>query len=137
MLPVDRSRVIMIEFHRRDPELSARVVNAIVDAYFTIPAGHKQEQTRGASRWLASEIDKLRPKVIEADDKVEEFRAKANLFVGTNNSNLANQQLTELTIAARGRARAEGRSRRQVADHPRHAQIPASRSKPTMSPIRS
>ena len=85
--------------------MSARVVNAIIDAYFTIQKASKQEQARGASQWLAAEIEKLRPKVIEAENNVETFRAKANLFVGTDNSSLANQQLTELTsqlAAARG-----------------------------------
>ena len=105
VLPVDKSRVILIEFQSSDPELSARVVNAVIDAYFTVQKANKQEQARGASQWLAAEIDKLRPKVIEAENNVENFRAKANLFVGTNNSNLANQQLTEMTTqlaAARG-----------------------------------
>ncbi len=105
VLPVDKSRVILIEFQSSDPELSARVVNAIIDAYFTAQKASKQEQARGASQWLAAEIDKLRPKVSEAENNVENFRAKANLFVGNNNANLANQQLTDLTTqlaAARG-----------------------------------
>jgi len=105
VLPVDKSRVILIEFQSSDPELSARVVNAIIDAYFTVQKASKQEQARGASQWLAVEIDKLRPKVSEAENNVENFRAKANLFVGNNNANLANQQLTDLTTqlaAARG-----------------------------------
>jgi uncharacterized protein involved in exopolysaccharide biosynthesis/Mrp family chromosome partitioning ATPase len=105
VLPVDKSRVILIEFQSSDPELSARVVNAIIDAYFTVQKASKQEQARGASQWLAVEIEKLRPKVVEAENNVENFRAKANLFVGSNNSNLANQQLTDMTTqlaAARG-----------------------------------
>jgi uncharacterized protein involved in exopolysaccharide biosynthesis/Mrp family chromosome partitioning ATPase len=97
ILPIDKSRVILVEFESTDPELSARVVNAIVDAYFNIQRQNKQEQNRVASRWLASEIDKLRPKVAEAEQNVENFRAKSNLFVGTNNVNLAAQQLTDLT----------------------------------------
>ena len=115
VLPVDKSRVILIEFQSSDPELSARVVNAVIDAYFTVQKANKQEQARGASQWLAAEIDKLRPKVIEAENNVENFRAKANLFVGTNNSSLGNQQLTELTTqlaAARGqKADLDARSR--------------------------
>ena len=115
VLPVDKSRVILIEFQSSDPELSARVVNAVIDAYFTVQKANKQEQARGASQWLAAEIDKLRPKVIEAENNVETFRAKANLFVGTDNSSLAAQQLTELTTqlaAARGqKADLDARSR--------------------------
>lgn len=102
VLPVDKSRVILIEFQSSDPELSARVVNAIIDAYFTVQKASKQDQARGASQWLAAEIEKLRPKVVEAENNVENFRAKANLFVGNNNSSLANQQLTELTTLLAG-----------------------------------
>jgi uncharacterized protein involved in exopolysaccharide biosynthesis/Mrp family chromosome partitioning ATPase len=94
---VDKSRVITIEFQSSDPELSARVVNAIVDAYLKLQQEAKVDQTRGASAYLAGEIEKLRKTVLEADARVEEFRAKANLFLGANSTNLANQQLGELT----------------------------------------
>jgi uncharacterized protein involved in exopolysaccharide biosynthesis/Mrp family chromosome partitioning ATPase len=94
---VERSRVITIEFQSGDPELSANVVNAIVDAYMKLQQVSKQEQTRSASAYLASEIDKLRKTVKEADSRVEEFRAKANLFIGTNDTSLSSQQLGELT----------------------------------------
>lgn len=97
VLPIDKSRVIQVEFQSSDSELAARVVNAIVDAYLSIQRAAKQEQTRNASQWLLTEIEKLRPKVAEAEAAVENFRAKANLFVGTNNSNLQQQQLSELT----------------------------------------
>jgi succinoglycan biosynthesis transport protein ExoP len=102
VLPVDKSRVILIEFQSSDPDLAARVVNAVIDAYFTVQRANKQEQARGASQWLATEIDKLRPKVVEAENAVENFRAKANLFVGTDNSSLSSQQLTELTTTLAG-----------------------------------
>ncbi|MGC4421264.1 hypothetical protein ABXW19_12350, partial [Streptococcus suis] len=39
---------------------------------------------------------KLRTKVADADSRVEEFRSKSSLFVGTNNIPLSNQQMGEL-----------------------------------------
>jgi len=105
VLPIDKSRVIQVEFQSRDPELAARVANAVVDMYFSIQRAAKQEQTRSASQWLLTEIEKLRPKVAEAEAAVENFRAKANLFVGPNSASLQHQQLSELTsqiTAARG-----------------------------------
>jgi len=97
VLPIDKSRVIQVEFQSRDPELAARVANAVVDTYFSIQRAVKQEQTRSASQWLLTEIEKLRPKVAEAEAAVENFRAKANLFVGSGNENLLQQQLSELS----------------------------------------
>jgi len=97
VLPIDKSRVIQIEFQSHDGELAARVVNAVIDTYFEFQRSSKQDQTRNASHWLAVEIEKLRPKVAEAEDAVESFRAKANLFLGNNNSSLASQQLSDMT----------------------------------------
>jgi uncharacterized protein involved in exopolysaccharide biosynthesis/Mrp family chromosome partitioning ATPase len=94
--PVDKSRVITIEFQSADPDLAARVANAIADAYLGADRGARQDQTRAASRWLSGEIEVLRQKVAEAEARVESFRAKTNLFVGTNNTTLSSQQLGEV-----------------------------------------
>ena len=95
VFPVDKSRVIAIEFQSADPELAARIANAIADNYLVFQQNARQEQTRAAGRWLSGEIDGLRKKVAEAEGKVEEFRSKANLFVGTNNTTLSSQTLGE------------------------------------------
>jgi uncharacterized protein involved in exopolysaccharide biosynthesis len=112
---VDKSRVIAIEFQSADPELAARVANTIADKYLVFQQLAKQDQARSASKWLVGELDKLRQKVTEAEAKVEDFRAKSNLFVGSNNTSLSNQQLTELSSqvsAARAqKADAEVRAR--------------------------
>jgi uncharacterized protein involved in exopolysaccharide biosynthesis/Mrp family chromosome partitioning ATPase len=102
---IEGSRVITISFSSADPELSARVANGIANTYLTMQQTAKQQQTRDASQWLAGEINNMRTKVAEADAKIEEYRAKANLYAGTNNSSLPSQQLTEITSqlsAARG-----------------------------------
>ncbi len=112
---IDRSRVIIVEFQAADPELAARVVNAIVDAYLRQTQIAKQEQIRNASAYLATEIEQLRKTVQEAESKVEDFRAKSNLFLGSNSTSLGTQQLGELTTqlaAARAqKADLESRSR--------------------------
>jgi succinoglycan biosynthesis transport protein ExoP len=93
---VDKSRVIVIEFQSRDPELAARVANSIADGYLVLLQGARQEQARSAGQWLSGEIDDLRKKVSEAESRVEDFRSKSSLFVGTNNTMLSNQQMGEL-----------------------------------------
>ena len=113
---VEKSRVIIIEFQSGDPELSAKVVNAIVDAYVKLQQAAKQEQTRGASTYLAGEIEKLRRSAQESDARVEEFRAKSNLFMGQNETSLSNQQLAELTtqLAAARAQKADLDSRSKI-----------------------
>ncbi len=93
---VDKSRVIVIEFQSRDPELAARVANSIAEGYLVLQQGARQEQAKSAGQWLFGEIDNLRRKVAEAESRVEDFRSKSSLFVGTNNTTLSNQQMGEL-----------------------------------------
>src|ERR1700682_2166342 len=93
---VDKSRVIVIEFQSRDPELAARVANSIVEGYLVLQQNARQEQAKSASQWLSGEIENLRKKVAEAESRVEDFRSKSSLFVGTNNTTLSNQQMGEL-----------------------------------------
>src|ERR1700730_5984656 len=93
---VDKSRVIVIEFQSRDPELAARVPNSIAEGYLVLQQGARQEQAKSAGQWLFGEIDNLRRKVAEAESRAEDFRSKSSLFVGTNNTTLSNQQMGEL-----------------------------------------
>jgi uncharacterized protein involved in exopolysaccharide biosynthesis/Mrp family chromosome partitioning ATPase len=93
---VDKSRVVVIEFQSRDPELAARVANSIAEGYLVMQQGARQEQAKAAGQWLSVEIDNLRKKVADAESRVEDFRSKSSLFVGTNNTTLSNQQMGEL-----------------------------------------
>jgi len=114
--PVDKSRVIVIEFQSFDPKLAAKITNAIADSYLRMEQEVRQEQTRGANRWLAGEIERLRGKVADAEAKAEEFRSYTNLLVGTNNTTLNNQQLGEINsqvAAARGQ-RADSETRAKI-----------------------
>jgi len=93
---VDKSRVIVVEFQSRDPELAARVANSIAEGYLVLQRTARQEQAKSAGQWLSGEIDHLRRKVADADSRVEDFRSKSSLFVGTNNTTLSNQQMGEI-----------------------------------------
>src|SRR6202007_1692894 len=79
-----------------DPDLAARVANSIAEGYLVLQQNARREQAKSASQWLSGEIDNLRQKVADAEARVEDFRSKSSLFVGTNNTTLSNQQLGEL-----------------------------------------
>ncbi|MET0877193.1 MAG: exopolysaccharide transport family protein [Tardiphaga sp.] len=99
---VDKSRVIVVEFQSRDPDLAARVANSIADGYLIMQQGARQEQAKSAGQWLSGEIDNLRKKVAEAESRAEDFRSKSSLFIGTNNTSLSNQQLGEISSQLNG-----------------------------------
>jgi uncharacterized protein involved in exopolysaccharide biosynthesis len=94
--PVGKSRIIAIEFRSKDPDLAARAANTIADLYLEFQEGAKKDTARNASSWLGTNIDALRRRVSEAEAKVEAFRGKSGLFVGTNNAPINAQQLSEL-----------------------------------------
>ncbi len=112
---VEKSRVIVVDFLSANPDLAARVANTIAETYLKMQQTSKQDQTRAAGDWLAGEIANLRTKVADSEAKVEAYRTKSNLYVGSNNSSLPNQQLTEINSqisAARGqKADLEARAR--------------------------
>jgi succinoglycan biosynthesis transport protein ExoP len=93
---VDKSRVVVVEFQSRDPELAARIANSIAEGYLVLQQSARQDQAKSAGQWLSGEIDNLRRKVGEAESRVEDFRSKSSLFIGTNNTTLSNQQMGEL-----------------------------------------
>jgi uncharacterized protein involved in exopolysaccharide biosynthesis/Mrp family chromosome partitioning ATPase len=93
---VDKSRVVVVEFQSRDPDLAARVANSIADGYLVLQQDARRDQARSAGQWLAGEIESLRKKVADAESRVEDFRSRSSLFVGTNNTTLSNQQMGEL-----------------------------------------
>jgi polysaccharide biosynthesis transport protein len=93
---VDKSRVIVVEFQSQDPELAARVANSIAEGYLVLQQDARQQQAKSAGQWLSGEIESLRKKVAEAESRVEDFRSRSSLFVGTNNTTLSNQQMGEL-----------------------------------------
>ncbi len=113
--PLDRSRVITIEFTAKDPKLAARAANAVADGYLALQQQNRQQQTMAAGEWLKGEIAKLQPRVAEAEAKAEAFRSKSNLFLGTNNTTLSNQGLGEfnsqLALARAQKVDAQTRAR--------------------------
>jgi succinoglycan biosynthesis transport protein ExoP len=112
---IEKSRVIAIDFSSANADLAARIANSIAETYLKMQQTAQQDQTRAAGTWLAGEIEKMRKKVADAEDKVEQYRAKTNLYVGSNNTSLPSQQLTEINsqiAVARGRrADLEARAR--------------------------
>lgn len=95
--PVGKSRIVAIEFRSEDPDLASRAANTVAELYLGRQEDAKKDQARSASTWLGSNIDGLRTRVAEAEAKVEAFRSKTGLLVGTGTTTLSAQQLSELS----------------------------------------
>jgi polysaccharide biosynthesis transport protein len=93
---IEKSRVIAVDFSSADPDLAARIANDVAETYLKLQQTATQDQMRAAGSWLAGVIADLRSKVAEAEAKVDDYRAKPNLFSGSNNTSLPTQQPTEI-----------------------------------------
>ncbi len=95
--PVEGSRVIVIEFQSEDPEIAARVPNAIAAAYTELESTAQLDNTDEAATYLEGEIAQLEAGVRDAEARVADFRSSSGLLVGQGETILATQQLAELS----------------------------------------
>ncbi|HHY50730.1 MAG TPA: hypothetical protein GYA10_13395, partial [Alphaproteobacteria bacterium] len=91
------SAVISINVRSANPELAARLANAIAAAHVKRRAELSLADTAEASHWLEQEIARLRVKVHEAEAAVANYRSENDLFTGTDNTSILNQQLTAIS----------------------------------------
>ncbi len=113
---VDKSRVIAIQFDSTDPLFAAEAANVITARFLEAQQASKRNQTRNASEWLSGEVEQLRRKVQESEGRVESYRARSNLFVGSNNTSLTAQQLAEVNsqIAAARAQQSDAQTRSRL-----------------------
>ena len=117
---VESSRVIVVEFSSKDPQLAAKVPQAIANAYLANQQAAKLQTDTSATDWLEPVIKDLSAKVKEAEAKVASYRSQNDILDGQNNSVLATQQLSELSSemtrvrAARANAEAKAQSVRAI-----------------------
>lgn len=90
------SAVISVRYRARDPELAARIANAIAEAHVRRRGQLTLADTAEASDWLLQEIERLRVRVREAEDAVAEYRVENDLFTGANNVSIRDQQLSAI-----------------------------------------
>lgn len=95
--PVGRSRIVAVEFTSQDPALAAKGANEIATLYLEMQEAAKQDTARSASSWLSTTIEPLRKRLAEAEAKVEDFRSRNGLLVGSNNTTITSQQLADLS----------------------------------------
>lgn len=117
--PVQKSRVIGVDFSAPDADLAAEVANAVSESFVALQQDAKRQSAVAATAWLQQEIERLRKRVAEAEQAVADYRKAHSLFdvdqTGNNdNANLSTQQLSdinaELARARAARAEAEARA---------------------------
>jgi uncharacterized protein involved in exopolysaccharide biosynthesis len=90
------SRLISVLVRSTDPELAARIANAVANAHVQRRAELSLSDTAEASGWLLDEIEKLRVSVNEAETAVANFKVDNDLYVGSGSSSLLDQELSTI-----------------------------------------
>lgn len=93
---VAKTRVLSIQFVSENPDLAAKAANEVATLYIEQQEEAKKQSAKLASVWLAPQIEALRAKVAAADAKVEAYRGRSGLLMGTNNNLYTAQQLADL-----------------------------------------
>jgi succinoglycan biosynthesis transport protein ExoP len=119
--PLQKSRVIGVEFSAPDPQLAAEVANAVAESFVELQQAAKRQSNVAATAWLEQEIERLRQRVAESEQAVADYRSTHDLFDVDQSgaeptSTLSTQQLSDLNAElARARAaRAEAEARAEL-----------------------
>jgi succinoglycan biosynthesis transport protein ExoP len=97
----------MVEISVRSPDrfLSARLTNAVVEAYLQNQVSSFADLSVQATSWMQKRVAELRDEAIAADRAVQEYKATHNIL-STDKGKFSEQQLGEISVqltAARGR----------------------------------
>lgn len=89
------SRVITIEFRSNDPALAARVPNAIAELFLEQKRNQRDRAIRQSSQWLTDQVATLQERVLDSEQKLEQFRREEGLL-DIRGTDLMQQQLIKL-----------------------------------------
>jgi uncharacterized protein involved in exopolysaccharide biosynthesis/Mrp family chromosome partitioning ATPase len=90
----EKTYVVDVDVSTRDPEKSARLANAIAGAYLADKRAASSQTNRRDTAWLNQRITELQTRLLEAENRAQDFRARNNL-VDANGKNLVEQDLAE------------------------------------------
>ena len=93
---ISGSRVITISYSADNPELAARIANAIASAYITDQLEAKYDANRVAANWLQERQLQLREQVNAAQRAVEAFKKQNNIITTDDGKPIDDKQVAEL-----------------------------------------
>ena len=108
----ERTFIIDLSVSDRDPDKAAELANAVARAYIDVSSSWQSDASRRTEASLSGRLEALRQRVVDAEKKVEDFKAE-NGLVGTRDLLVTEQQLKDMNaqmMIARAKA-AEARSR--------------------------
>lgn len=106
VVPLQKSRLVNVSFVSYDPQLSARAADAIGEAFIDLNIESKFEATHQARAWLEKQLEVMKAKVEQAEEKLNEYAAKNQIIFlektddkgkGTDSESIVSKKLSELS----------------------------------------
>jgi len=109
--PIRKTQLVKISFDAYDPKFSAKIANAVGEAYIEGNLDAKLELTLKATSWLNDRLGGLKKKLGESEKKLQDFRNSENIVGSGGGLDIANRELdllaSKLVDARRSRLETE------------------------------
>ncbi len=94
---VQNSHVVDVSFESADPDLSARVANALADNYIEYNFRQKYDATRQASGWMERQLDELKVKVEKSQQALVDYEKQNAIVNISEKENDVEQRMSDLS----------------------------------------
>jgi polysaccharide biosynthesis transport protein len=94
--PLKNTHLVEIHFVSVDPELSARVANAVANAYIDFNQSARYDTTAQASEFIASQSKELKKQISELEAKLNDYGKEKQIIGLDDKENITNQKLEQL-----------------------------------------
>ncbi len=93
---VPNSQLLDVSFESTDPQLAARVVNEHIKKFQEQNIRSRFDETTRATSWLNDELDELKIKVQQSEDKRIAYERQNQIWTLDDKSNITTQRLADL-----------------------------------------
>ena len=90
---VPKTDIITVQFRAKDPNLAADVVNSTVNSYTERNFRSSYESATQVSSWLSKQMDDLKIKANQSQEKLAELQKKRGLIGGDETDNIVTEKL--------------------------------------------
>ncbi len=97
--PVRRSRLVEVSFESQDPELAARVANALVATYVKRTVEEREKAIQEVSEWVTRQLSGVKVRLAESEKGLQAYvRGNGLQFLDAENTseNIVNRRLSQL-----------------------------------------
>ncbi|MEZ5537577.1 MAG: polysaccharide biosynthesis tyrosine autokinase [Thiolinea sp.] len=134
--PVEKAHLVNVFFVSPDAELSAEVVNTLVDEFISTSVSGSSQGDSYAQTFLERELEKARTRLTNSEEELVSY-ARENEILEVNNSQVTQEQkLTELNKALVQAEQRRTEAESQLAQARSHGDVSSILSNPTLAALK-